>query len=156
METAEFIRKYIISDIKLMQENNLHLQSVQLLTMSIEFLGGLLDGKPLKSEQQSKKRFNSALKHLFPGKYYFLNRDYFLYDSLRNQLIHAFSPGGKLLLCKANSNLKHLETHESKLVIVIEVFYEDVKMACEKLIKMVEEDKIRHKHIHVNIFQNAE
>jgi Mor family transcriptional regulator len=155
METGEFLRKYIITDIRLMQENNLHLQSVQLLTLSIEFLGGLLDGKPLKSEQQSKKRFNSALKQLFPGKYYYLNKDYFLYDSLRNQLIHAFSPGGKLLLCKANSNLKHLETHENKLVIVIEVFYEDVKKACEKIIEMIEEDKIRHKHIPVDIFQST-
>jgi hypothetical protein len=155
METDNFLRKYIISDIKLMLDNDLHLQSVQLLTISIEFLGGLLDGKPLKSEQQSKKRFNSALKHLFPGKYYFLNRDHFLYESLRNQLIHAFSPGGKLMLCNSNSNLKHLENYENRLVIVSEVFYEDVKKACEKIIELIEKDQIRHKHIPVDIFRNT-
>ncbi|HBS86072.1 MAG: hypothetical protein A2W91_08065 [Bacteroidetes bacterium GWF2_38_335] len=152
MTGKEFIQKVIITDIGKMQDAGFYYYSFILMAQSIEVMGAFLDNKPLKADNQSSKRFNNALKELFHKQYFFLNKDYYLYNKLRNQMVHALIPSQELLLTTKDSGKKHLSNEDKKLVLVAETFYNDVRTAAEKLIYLIDNQKIKPKNLPVDIF----
>ena len=93
MTSSEYIDKFIILQAKKLQEQKFYLASVMVLTIGLEVMGGFFDKKPLKSPKQSKIRFKIATDKLLGGKYSALNKDDYLYETLRNQLVHSLLSG---------------------------------------------------------------
>ena len=117
---------------------------------AIEVLGSFLDNKPMKAKGQSAKRFSLGVKKLFGGRYRLLNDNCFLYDKLRNQMTHTFIPGNDLILLNQAENTKgykHLQMADGKLVLISEVFYEDICNACERLLEAIKSGVLPPKNI---------
>lgn len=112
----------------------------QLIVTSIEFLGACLDKLPFEDNKQSEKRFNKALKNLFPKQYHKYAKASAspnLYQGLRCGMLHKFKPSGPILLTerrhlKNNENL-HMTEVDGILYLVLEDFYDDLFKACEDL-----------------------
>ena len=145
-----FLNEVIIQELGKLQQAKLSYMQFVLMGQAIEVLGGFLDNKPMKAKGQSSRRFSNGVNRLFGGRYRLLNDNYFLYDKLRNQMTHTFIPGGDLLLlsCKDRENeYKHLEYKDGKLVLVGEVFYQDICDACTRLMNNLRANKIKPKNI---------
>jgi len=143
-----FVNKFFIEEIKRLQDNNFHHFSFILIGEAIETLGGLLDNKPLKAKAQSMKRFTKSINVLMPRSYSLANNNNFLYDKLRNQMVHSFIPSASLILTneeKNTDNYKHLDIIDGKMVLISEVFYKDLVHACKRLIHLLETEKIKPK-----------
>jgi len=96
------------------------------------------------------KRFNKCIRRLMPEYYSHINKDNFLYDKLRNQLVHSFSPSGSIYLTNRKKNtegLRHLQKNNGKLVLVSEDLYEDLLRAINKFYKLLDENKVRVKNV---------
>lgn len=145
-----FVNKFFVEELKRLQDENFHHFSFILIGEAIETLGGLMDNKPLKAKAQSMKRFNKAIYSLMPRKYTLANDDNFLYDKLRNQMVHSFIPSASLVLtCRKQNtnNYKHLETIEGKMVLISEDFYQDLLHACKRLFTLLDTEKVKAKMI---------
>ena len=145
-----FVNKFFVEELKRIQEHNFHHFSFILIGEAIETLGGLMDNKPLKAKAQSMKRFNKGIYSLMPRKYTLANDGNFLYDKLRNQMVHSFIPSASLILtCREQNtnNYKHLEMVDGKMVLVSEDFYEDLLHACKRLFYLLDTEKVKAKMI---------
>lgn len=145
-----FLNEVIILELGKIQQLELSYMQFVLMGQAVEVLGGFLDNKPMKAKGQSSKRFSQSVNRLFGGRYRLLNDNYFLYDKLRNQMTHAFIPGGDILLMNrsdASGKYKHLEFKDKKLVLIGEVFYQDICAACTRLLRYLKEGKIKPKTI---------
>ncbi len=151
-EASEFLQKVIVDDVKFLIENKKYYPALLILSHSIETLGALLDNKPFRAKMQSKRRFNYALKLLFPKNYRQVNHDYFLYNQLRNQITHLLLPGSYIvLLDTVNINKKHLDKNkDGTLYISVKDFYSDVCTAINKLNEMIASNKIKPAIINLN------
>ena len=157
METQEqieriehFIREVIVDEITKLQGVGLSYMQFVIMGQAIEVLGSFLDNKPMKAKGQSAKRFSLGVKKLFGGRYRLLNDNGFLYDKLRNQMTHTFIPGGDLILLNQSENIngyKHLQMTNGKLVLVAEIFYEDICKACERLLEALKSGVLPPKNI---------
>lgn len=157
MEQAEqirhieiFLENVIIRELGKLQEANLSCMQFVLMGQTIEILGGFLDNKPMKAKGQSARRFSAGVNRLFGGRYRLLNDNFFLYDKLRNQMTHTFIPGGDLLLLNQEDpegKYRHLNYTDGKLVLISGIFYQDICMACQRLINYLKEGKVKPKNI---------
>ena len=120
-----------------------------LMGQAIEVLGALLDNKPMKARGQSANRFDLSVRVLFGGGYRVMNTGFYLYDKLRNQMVHAFIPGGDILLFdkEADAPARHLEKYEGSLVLAADVFYKDICAAGERLLRLIRSGKVPPKNI---------
>ena len=153
METQEqieriehFIREVIVDEITKLQGVGLS----YIMGQAIEVLGSFLDNKPMKAKGQSAKRFSLGVKKLFGGRYRLLNDNGFLYDKLRNQMTHTFIPGNDLILLNQADNkngYKHLQIIDGKLVLISEVFNEDICKASERLLEAIKNGVLSPKNI---------
>lgn len=145
-----FLDEVIVKELGKLQSAELSYMPFVCMGQAIEVLGGFLDNKPMKAKGQSAKRFSNGVNRLFGGRYRLLNDNYFLYDKLRNQMTHTFIPGHDLLLlAKADGNEKHrhLNYADGQLVLVSEVFYQDICTACERLKEYLKSGRIKSKNI---------
>lgn len=152
----QFLEEVVIRELGKLQDANLIYMQFVLMGQAIEVLGGFLDNKPMKAKGQSSKRFAQAVNSLFGGRYRLLNDNYMLYDKLRNQMTHTFIPSGDLLLIgqrDSDGKYRHLEYYDGKLVLIGEIFYEDICAACARLIRLLKEGRIKAKNI---AFENHE
>lgn len=157
MEQAEqirhievFLENVIIRELGKLQEAELSYMQFVLMGQTIEILGGFLDNKPMKAKGQSARRFSAGVNRLFGGRYRLLNDNFFLYDKLRNQMTHTFIPGGDLLLMNQEDfegKFKHLKYTDGKLVLISQIFYQDICLACQRLVSYLKEGKIKPKNI---------
>ena len=157
METSEqinrieyFLRDIMIKELSKMVELQLSYMQFVVMGQAVEILGSFLDNKPMKAKGQSAKRFATSVTKLFGGRYRLMNENYYLYDKLRNQMTHTFIPGGDLLLLNRNENkngYEHLKITEGKLVLISEVFYEDICTAVDRLCEALKTGKIKPKNI---------
>ena len=157
METQEqieriehFIHEVIVNEIKKLQGVGLSYMQFVIMGQAIEVLGSFLDNKPMKAKGQSAKRFSLGVKKLFGGRYRLLNDNGFLYDKLRNQMTHTFIPGNDLILLNLvdnKSGYKHLQVVNGKLVLISEIFCEDVCRAAERLIEAFKNGVLSPKNI---------
>lgn len=145
-----FLDEVIIRELGKVQQAGLSYMQFVLMGQAIEVLGSFLDHKPMKAKGQSARRFTQGVNYLFGGRYRLLNDNYFLYDKLRNQMTHTFIPGGDLWLMNApdpEGRYQHLEYCDGKLVLIGEIFYQDICKACFRLLKNLKEGKIKPKNI---------
>lgn len=145
-----FLNEVIINEIGKMQGMGLSYMQFVIMGQAIEVLGSFLDNKPMKAKGQSAKRFSYSVNRLFGGRYRLLNDKEFLYDKLRNQMTHTFLPGGDMILLSQQDNtegLKHLEIKDKKLIMISEVFYNDICQACERLLDQLKEGRLQPKNI---------
>lgn len=145
-----FLEKVVIQELGKLQQAGLSYMPFVLMGQAIEVLGGFLDQKPMKAKGQSARRFANGVNYLFGGRYRLLNDKFFLYDKLRNQMTHSFIPGSDLLLlsrAEDSGSCVHLEYKEGKLVLIAEVFYQDICKACERLIAGLKAGRIKPKNI---------
>ena len=145
-----FLNEVIIQELGKLQQANLSYMQFVLMGQAIEVLGCFLDNKPMKAKGQSSRRFSNGVNRLFGGRYRLLNDNYFLYDKLRNQMTHTFIPGSDLLLLSrvdSTNEYKHLEYKDGNLVLIGEVFYQDICVACSRLVDNLKANKIKPKNI---------
>ena len=151
METREqieriehFIREVVVDEITKLQGVGLSYMQFVIMGQAIEVLGSFLDNKPMKAKGQSAKRFSLGVKKLFGGRYRFL------YDKLRNQMTHTFIPGSDLISLNQADNkngYKHLQIIDGKLVLISEVFNEDIHKASERLLEAIKNGVLSPKNI---------
>lgn len=149
IDEKKFFEEILLAELDRLQKNGFYYLSIFVISQSIELIGAYLDKKPIRARGQSKIRFRKAIDVLFPEKYKVLNRNDWLYDKLRSHLSHSLFPSTWLFLTSynANSKLKHLKKHNGKLVFIAEELLEDFRKACELLILMLEEGKVRRKKL---------
>ncbi|MFN8436210.1 MAG: hypothetical protein U0V72_01125 [Cytophagales bacterium] len=121
--------------------------SFLLLSQIIEFLGSLIDDKPLRAKDQSKKRFSLALKKLFKAEYHKANDKDFLYYQYRCNMSHLLSGSANILLTNSEKTPKilHLKTNNNKLLLVIEPLFEDTQLACQKFMFKLKNNEYKAK-----------
>ncbi|MBU0763977.1 MAG: hypothetical protein KJ607_03980, partial [Bacteroidetes bacterium] len=136
-----------------LQDTGFHYFSFIMMALAIETMGAFLDTKPFRAQSQSKKRFSAAIRKLFDRRYIIDNRTDWLYEKLRNHFAHTMVPSSWLILTSVASNRtgkEHLSFHDDKLVLVAEDFYNDMKKAAERLIRLIEQGKAEGKRIILN------
>ena len=87
---------------------------------------------------------------MLPKAWRRLNDKLYLYDKLRNQMTHTFIPGGDLLLLNhadPAGRYQHLQYSGGKLVLIADVFYQDICQACRRLVNHLKEGRIKPKNI---------
>ena len=146
-ELKYFLNKLLIQDIRKLIDSGQEYVALVIMSQSIETLGAFLDAKPFRAKAQSKKRFNMALKKLFPYKYRKANDKFFLYDKLRNHIAHILIPSARVHIIKDTTLAKHMDVTKGTLYISIEDFYTDVKLATEQLIKMIDNEELKYKRL---------
>lgn len=145
-----FLNQVVVKELGLLQHSELSYMPFVLMGQAVEVLGSFLDNKPMKARGQSAKRFSQGAGKLFGGRYRQLNENDYLYDKLRNQMTHTFVPSGDLILLHEENNTnhhKHLDVVDHKLVLISEVFYKDTCQACERLIGLLREGRLKPKNI---------
>lgn len=145
-----FLEEVVIRELGKLQQADLSYMQFVLMGQAIEVLGGFLDNKPMKAKGQSARRFSLGADRLFGGKYRLRNDNSVLYDKLRNQMTHTFIPGGDLLLLNREDpagKYTHLDYCDGRLVLIGEVFYKDICLACSRLLDYLKEGKVKTKHI---------
>lgn len=152
----KFLDEVVIQELGKAHQAGLTYMQFVLMGQAIEVLGSLLDNKPIKVKDQSAKRFSNSINWLFGGRYRLLNTNNVLYDKLRNQMTHTFIPSNDILLRNQKDNqgeYHHLEFWNGKLVLVSEVFYEDICRACRRLLHLLKEGKVKPKNIAFEIYE---
>ena len=144
-----FLQETILTQINEIVKQGQIIFSFMLIAQAIEILGAYLDNKPLRAKQQSSKRFELAIFKLFPQKYAQNNKANFLYYQLRTCLTHSFIPSNKIILKKNNiiDQNQHLSINNGVLILILDDFHFDLEKAINKLIKLIELDKIKLKKI---------
>ena len=121
----------------------LHLLSA--ITHGIETAGALLDNLPYKAKGQGRKRFDLALKKLFPASYGEANGRISLYTQLRSHLSHCMIPANNVAVSPVKEH--HLHFDGKLLEISLCTLYVDYRCAILKLIQLIEEGKLKNKLI---------
>jgi len=140
-QLVEQIRQVILTDFAhIMTTSESTMGKFMVIALGIEFLGACLDKQHLNATARSEKRFNSALLRLFPNKYHHfakMGSVPYLYTDFRCQVIHQFRPAKTVFLCSSDAvnPTAHLTyNNEGSLILVAEVFYQDLAAAALKLI----------------------
>jgi hypothetical protein len=119
-----------------------------LIAVGIEFLGACLDRQHMNATARSEKRFNSALRELFPKKYHHFTQQKSipnLFPDFRCPLIHQFKAGKYICLYTLEETDRHNHlSYQSggSLILVAEEFYKDLAGAARELIKKLETQKM--------------
>lgn len=155
LSAKEFIQKVFIDETgKLVNDGFYHFAFV-IMAQGLETLGGFLDSKPLKAREQSKLRFSHAMNRLMPKQYAALNNNHRLYDQLRASLAHTFTTSRQVFLTSKSDSVlgkKHLQEIDSKLILVVEDFYQDFKKACERLMDGMEKGNVTDKKTNTEFY----
>lgn len=150
-EHIEFLNSRIILGIKKIIDINEDVFAVMLMAQSVEVLGAYLDSKPMRAKNLSSQRFAIALYNLFPKRYSLLNKSSILYSQLRACITHTLIPTSSIIILKSSNQKKylHLDMCDDKIVISVDQFYYDLKIATTKIIESLEKEIIKPKKISV-------
>lgn len=129
--------------------------SFGVISQGIELLGACLDENEFDCRKYgiSSKRFNLALKELFPEKYhefgFSADRQKSLYSNLRCGLLHNLVPKRGIALTEEKSTPAYLhlnigtsEDGNQRYLLVAEELYRDFVDACKILVHLIESRKI--------------
>jgi len=143
-QLIEQIREVILTDFaRIMESKESAMGKFILIAVGIEFLGACLDRQHLKATARSEKRFNSAIRELFPKKYHHYTMQKSipnLFVDFRCPVIHQFRPGKSLILSSLDETDRHnhLSYHAGgSLILVVEEFYKDLTLAATEMIKQL-------------------
>lgn len=126
----------------MIETNEQHYLGFGTLGCAIEFLGACIDSDPFREERVSRRRFESAIKTLFPAGYHpyaTKGSAYDLYSQLRCGMAHIMRPQGKVgfttLAESKKDSTSHLQVDSKtgKLVLVSESLLSDFKAAATAL-----------------------
>ena len=150
MKSKDFVEKYLIENVQSLLEGQQYYPLFVFAALGIETLGAVIDNKPIRTRNQSKYRFGTALFKLFPNQYGFINKKAFLYEALRNHSAHNLLPSSQLMLLNNNNGtIRHLEPRGEKVAFIIETFAKDFLEACHKAIKLIDDGEVRMKHVEI-------
>ncbi len=148
METKQLVQEYLVKETEQLLKNKSYYPLMVYASIGIETLGALLDKKPIRAREQSRFRFASALYHLFPNQYGFVNKNNFLYESLRNHSAHNLIPSSKLYIVEQDApKMRHLDQSKERVVFIIETFAKDFLKACDIVIQKIDSGEIKNKQI---------
>lgn len=145
-----FLENNLVKQISDLHQQGFTIPAFMMLAQSIELLGALLDDKPLRAKEQSKKRFGLALKALFPSIYVKANDKDWLYVKYRCHMVHSLLPSSHLrLLAHTESGLKNLQydADAEQIVLILENWQEDFCNAVQKLLVKMEEGHVKIKKV---------
>lgn len=160
MDVKEFIKSFLIKEIKEIQNNGHHYLSFGLISQGIEFLGACLDNNNFIVERESGNRFRLAIKEVFPTTYHRYNNGkgtpYDLYENLRCGLLHIAVPRSEIELIQQveiplfgnHLEIKNIRGKDS-LVLVSQNFMSDFETACLDVISKIECHSISHGKVYV-------
>lgn len=140
----EFVQKELGEIIK--HEGAPYLKFV-LIATTIEFLGGCMDNYEIDGNGHSEERFNDALR-LFPSRYHKYAKagsTIYLYEVFRCGMVHMLSPKNNTvqLATRLSTNSdQHLVEDNGQVTLVLEDFYEDLKTAGDRVIRLFERKKL--------------
>jgi len=148
MRSESFIKRYLKKEVESLLETENYYPLLIYATLGIETLGAIIDDKPIRAKNQSKVRFGSALYHLFPNQYGFVNKGAFLYESLRNHSAHNLIPSTKIFFVdKDGKSVRHLNQQKVQLTFVIETFALDFIAACDLALDKIKKGDVKSKNI---------
>lgn len=148
MNSKQFIERFLIKEVESLLENKQFYPILVYTSIGIETLGAIIDSKPIRARGQSQFRFASALYHLFPNQYGFINKQNYLYDALRNHSAHNLLPSSKLLIINTkNKTVRHLDQSKNKTTVIIENLAKDFIDACRKALDMIDKGEVKMKNI---------
>ncbi len=168
----DFIQVVLINNIgKLVNDGN-HYLGFGTQTQAIELIGAIIEDEDVEKQQpnikesefntknKSRRRFHNALKLFSNPKYIEFcpesskdssyQKNYDLYDNLRCGYAHQMRQCGNISVTTEKESIQdgtiHLEINNAttNLIIVSEILYRDLKEACEKVIKMIDDRQINH------------
>jgi|SRR5580698_2969809 hypothetical protein len=111
-----------------------HYIGFALICIGIEYLGKCLDQAHGWHDQGlSREHFKRAINELMPK---YSPHSSKIYDQLRSGFAHALLPGPEIGLTHRDESIRHgthnLGADGSKLILVVEDFYDDFELACEE------------------------
>ena len=148
MKSESFVKKYLKTEVEDLLKSERYYPLLIYATLGIETLGAIIDDKPIRAKNQSKVRFGSALYHLFPNQYGFVNKGAFLYESLRNHSAHNLIPSSKIFFVdKDSKSVRHLAQQKIQVTFVIETFAKDFITACDLALDKIKNGDVKSKNI---------
>lgn len=145
MNASDFARKFLLEEVIRMEAAHVPLHLLLAMTQGIETAGALLDNKPFKAKDQGRKRFQLALRKLFPKQYLEANNRLDLYSQLRSHMAHCMLPA--TTICIVNETEKHLVIVNGQMHIDLAGFFSDYRSAMNKLVHHLESGTTRQKTI---------
>jgi hypothetical protein len=149
LDSRTFTEKYLLNEVKSIEAANVRLHLLSAIVHGIETAGALLDPLPFKAKGQGRKRFDLALKKLFPKDYLLVNLELDLYNLLRSHMAHCMLPAKQIVV--SNSAANHLLLHDGQLEIDLDTLFNDYVQGIEKLIRLIESNQVKNKRI---VFDN--
>jgi hypothetical protein len=137
----EFIEERMLRESKLLFEHELYSSLYTHIAQGIEFIGAFTDSKPLRAKDQSRIRFDAAIKEFFPPVYQAVNQNSWFYHKYRVHVIHTFLPSSYVVFAdqKNNPDLNHLQLIGSRRVIQADQLCIDYQQALVKLIHGIQQ-----------------
>ncbi len=151
-----FIEHHFIDEIKRLNEHEFGYFSFVLISQAIEILGACLDDKPFRAKNQSRKRFDLAIRALFSPQYQRLNYKGWLYENFRCNMSHLFVPSNSIKLLTKNEADEiqiHLSKIDNTVIFIAEDFQKDLRKACLYLFKKMDKGQIKPKKIGISLQQ---
>jgi len=145
IDIPTYVERYLLAELREVAKVKAPVLLLTGIVQGIESLGALLDDKPLKARDQSKRRFRSALRRLFGPHYREADDRADLYERLRNHVSHVRLPSGSITL--THDIELHLKAEDKNLNICPELFLKDFEKACERALELVRSGKIGVKRI---------
>ena len=146
MDSILFTQSFLVTEVDKMHSAGVKLHLLSAMVHGIETSGALLDRLPFKAKGQGKKRFNLALRKLFPKAYVDANAKLDLYSQLRSHMAHCMLPDKSIIVVNDNSK-QHLIFEEKLLHVSLETLYNDYRCAIELLIEKLEAGELKSKRI---------
>lgn len=143
--SASFIRVYLIDEVKAMERARVKLHLLAAISHGIEVAGALMDDLPYKAKGHGRKRFELALRKLFPKPYAASLRELDLYGQLRSHLSHSMVPANTLSF--TTQPQLHLEQHNDSVSICLAQLSADYFDAMERLHAMTTKNELPQKKV---------
>ena len=119
------IERVCINEAKELIDKGFTDQALTSLVLGMEWMGAVIDQKPSGAKNQSRKRFELALKR-FPPNYWSIHSKIDLYRQLRNRTVHNPWVNGSYLTLTDNPD-DHLTTINETIQFSISEFHKDFK-----------------------------
>lgn len=146
MNASDFARKFLLEEVIRMEAADVPLHLLLAMTQGIETAGALLDDKPFKAKDQGRKRFQLALRKLFPKQYSEANNRLDLYSQLRSHMAHCMLPANSIVIVSdADGHL--LFDPLDQLQICPQQFFTDYEKAMLALLEKLNSGELRNKTI---------
>lgn len=137
MEKVEKLEKLLLSELKELSKEGYTNSAFTIAIMGIEFLGAMIDDKPLRAEKQSSKRFKVGVRRFFPKIYGKPSIVEVLYKNLRCNIGHLMLSPKRIQFVEEG----HLREEKEYLAIDKKQFVRDYILAVEKLLAQISSGK---------------